>query len=446
MLAALRQSEFCYVLNTRQIGKSSLMVRTAQALRAEGVRVAVLDLTAIGQNVSVEAWYDGLLTLIAEQLHLEDELEAFWLRHERLSPMQKWMMALRQIVLQDAHPICIFVDEIDAVRSLPFSTDEFFAGIRECYNRRAQDVAYTRLTFCLLGVAAPTDLIRDPRTTPFNIGTRIELTDFTPEEAAPLAQGLGERRKETGESSEAQTFSFLLFPFSPASTLNCILYWTDGHPYLTQMLCRALAEQTGEQTAQAEPLTRRDVDSACEALFLSKRAQLADDNLAFARSRLLHGDVDRTALLDLYRQLLRGRKFRDDATNPLHDVLRLSGIVKVVEGDLRVRNRIYAQVFDVAWVEQHLPDAELRRQKQAFKRGLSLAGAISGLVLSVVASLAVWAVHNARVARDETDRANRNALIATRKTEDANKSAENARRSEAVKSDALIRAKAAAKG
>jgi len=43
------------------------------------------------------------------------------------------------------------VDEIDAVRSLPFSTDEFFAAIRECYNRRTTDPAYERLTFCRLG-------------------------------------------------------------------------------------------------------------------------------------------------------------------------------------------------------------------------------------------------------------------------------------------------------
>jgi hypothetical protein len=33
------------------------------------------------------------------------------------------------------------------------------------------------------------ELIRDTRTTPFNIGRRIELTDFTPEEAAPLSGG-----------------------------------------------------------------------------------------------------------------------------------------------------------------------------------------------------------------------------------------------------------------
>src|SRR6266849_1745512 len=83
--------------------------------------------------------------------------------------------------------LVIFLDEIDAVRSLPFSTDEFFAAIRECYNRRAQDAEFQRLTFCLLGVASPSDLIRDTRMTPFNIGRRMELTDFTAAEAAPLA-------------------------------------------------------------------------------------------------------------------------------------------------------------------------------------------------------------------------------------------------------------------
>ena len=81
-------------------------------------------------------------------------------------------------------------DEIDVVRSLPFSTDEFFAALRECYNRRSLDPRFQRLTFCLLGVASPSELIQDVRITPFNIGRRIELTDFTAVEAAPLAQGL----------------------------------------------------------------------------------------------------------------------------------------------------------------------------------------------------------------------------------------------------------------
>src|ERR1044071_7272347 len=74
------------VMTPRQMGKSSLMVRTAVRLREEGVAVAVLDLTAIGQNLSTEQWYNGLLNLIGQQLDLEDELEDFWDQQRGLGP------------------------------------------------------------------------------------------------------------------------------------------------------------------------------------------------------------------------------------------------------------------------------------------------------------------------------------------------------------------------
>src|SRR4029079_3101758 len=106
-------------------------------------------------------------------------LEDFWLRHSRLSPVQRMFSALHEGALkQYSRPLVVFVDELDTLRSLPFSTDEFFAAIRECYNRRTEDREFNRLSFCLLGVATPTDLVRDSRTTPFNIGRRIELADF----------------------------------------------------------------------------------------------------------------------------------------------------------------------------------------------------------------------------------------------------------------------------
>lgn len=63
---ALCEGQFCYVLTARQMGKSSLMVRTAARLRADGVDVAVLDLTSIGQNVTPEQWYGGLLSQLGE--------------------------------------------------------------------------------------------------------------------------------------------------------------------------------------------------------------------------------------------------------------------------------------------------------------------------------------------------------------------------------------------
>ena len=65
LLDGLLKDEFCYVLTSRQMGKSSLMVRTASKLREQGVSVVVLDLTAIGQNLTPEQWYDGLVLRMA---------------------------------------------------------------------------------------------------------------------------------------------------------------------------------------------------------------------------------------------------------------------------------------------------------------------------------------------------------------------------------------------
>jgi hypothetical protein len=130
--AGLSRGEFCYVLTARQMGKSSLMVRTAQRLRAEGVAVVVLDLTAVGQNLSAEQWYGGLLDILGMQLDLEEALGRCWSEHSHLGPLQRWSTALRQVVLAGpflsrrcaSGRLVIFVDEVDAVRSLPFSTDE----------------------------------------------------------------------------------------------------------------------------------------------------------------------------------------------------------------------------------------------------------------------------------------------------------------------------------
>jgi WD40 repeat protein len=387
LYAGLLRGEFCYVLTARQMGKSSLMVRTAARLRREGVAVVVLDLTALGQNLSPEQWYGGLLRHLGRQLDLEDELEEFQLDTQRLSPLQRWMVALHEVVLPRVPGrIVIFVDEIDAVRSLPFSTDEFFAAIRECYNRRTEDPVFTRLTFCLLGVATPSDLIQDTRTTPFNIGRRIELTDFTEEEAAPLAECLD---GETGGWDVGAN----------KALLPRILYWTGGHPYLTQRLCQAVAMSLRsctehEARSPTHSALAAEVDRLCESLFLSASAREQDDNLLFVRERLLRGEADPASVLDLYERVWRRQRVRLDDTNLLVSLLRLSGITRVVAGELRVRNRIYERVFDRAWVTAHMPDAELRRQRAAYRRGLVRATAVAGLVVAVMATLAAAAVRS----------------------------------------------------
>ena len=350
---ALQAGEICYVLTARQMGKSSLMVRTAARLRENGTRVAVLDLTSLGQNLTAEQWYNGLVERAGQQFRLEDEVEDCWHRFPQLGPMQRFMRVLSDAILPISEGrVVLFVDEIDAVRSLPFSTDEFFAGIRECFNRRSSDPQIERLTFCLLGVATPSDLIRDTRTTPFNIGRRIELTDFNEQEAMPLVQGLG--------VDEA----------AGSALLRRVIYWTGGHPYLTQRLCQAVAQQTTDRTPSA-------VDRLCQELFLSTRAKDRDDNLLFVRERMLRSEVDTPGLLTLYERILDGKTVRDDETSPLVSVLRLSGIIRVEDGILKVRSRVYREVFNHDWVISNMPGAEIRRQKVAYKRGLKRAFAIA---------------------------------------------------------------------
>ncbi|TEU10334.1 MAG: hypothetical protein E3J21_26625, partial [Anaerolineales bacterium] len=222
LLQLCQAGEFCYVLTPRQMGKSSLMVATMERLDAEGFHSVEIDLTKIGTELSgltAEQWYLGLIEFVVDQLDLDVDYVAWWDERARLGPTQRLSQFLWQVVLEQvSEPVVIFIDEIDSTLNLDF-TDDFFAAIRACYNARASDPAFKRLSFVLLGVATPTDLIKDPTRTPFNIGRRVDLTDFAPREAIPLAAGLD------------------LPPVEAGQVLTWILDWTGGHPYLTQRLC-----------------------------------------------------------------------------------------------------------------------------------------------------------------------------------------------------------------
>ncbi|MBM3458467.1 MAG: WD40 repeat domain-containing protein, partial [Armatimonadetes bacterium] len=130
-----------------------------------------------------------------------------------------------------------------------------------------------------------------------------------------------------------------------------------------------------------------------------QQARESDDHLAFVRNRLLKAHDDLAAVLDLYRQVQSGRNIVDDETNPLCAVLKLSGVCREEQGRLRVRNRVYARVFDRAWLEAQLPNAEVERQKAAYRRGLVRASALAGVVLALMAGLTGWAMRSDRASR-----------------------------------------------
>jgi len=324
--------EFCYVLTPRQMGKSSLMVRTARRLEEQGARTAIIDLTGIGTDVSAEQWYLGLTTRLKSQLKLSVDPEAWWEERASLGVVQRFTDFLHDVVLAEIEgPVVIFVDEIDTTLRLGFS-DDFFAAIRSVYNARASDPVYDRLTFVLLGVAAPADLIKDPSRTPFNIGHRIDLCEFSREDAQVLQQGLE-----------------IAHPAQGKAIFDRIFHWTSGHPYLTQKLCLA-ATEVGYRHWTAER-----IDKLVERWFLSEGAR-KEINLQFVRDRVrILTPPQRRQLLALYRKVYTGRRIGDDERSFPQNQLKLSGLVKTEDGYLYIRNEIYRRAFDLAWVRENMP-------------------------------------------------------------------------------------------
>ena len=403
----LLAGEYCYVLNSRQMGKSSLCVRAIGRLQAAGVQTVFVDLTKLGgSNVSAEQWYAGMLSVMGRELGLRGEFLAYWKEQaaQGVGPLPRLFGALEDVALPASEmPLVVFVDEVDATRSLPFSADEFFSAIRQVYVERALNPALKRLSFCLLGTAAPSDLIQDTRVSPFNIGRRVDVTDFTLTEAAPLARGLNQ-----GEHAE-----------HGAKLLQRALYWTNGHPYLTQRLCSAIAVAQSPQRSMLN--AQRSVDNLCADLFLTHTAKESDNNLTFVRDRLLRSDAEPAAILDLYGQVRAGKRVADDDTNPLCTALKLSGVASVENGLLRVRNRIYEQVFDKKWVANHTADAELRRQKSAYRRGVQRTLGLAGVILAIISGVLAYAVGQRNDARHNARLADNKTKLANDKTQEANR-------------------------
>lgn len=281
--------------------------------------------------------------------------------------MARWFEALDRVVLNlVAEPIVLFVDEIDFVQSLPFGVDEFFAGIRECYNRRAVDERFERLTFCLAGVAAPSQLIQNEDLTPFNVGVSIRLKDFSREELKPFERVLATRGR------------------NGTALLDAIYHWVGGHPYLSQLLGAWVAEIPHVKTA-------RDVQGLVEARLLSESARQSEPNLVDVERRLLAAslpdatdDEARSRVLELMRLLQRGPSTVSQHDALLVSVLLLSGVANEEGGKLALRNRLYARLFDQRWIEANLPGAEARRQRSADRRAAFKLGSVSlGVILAL---------------------------------------------------------------
>ena len=347
--AALKAGEFCYVLNSRQMGKSSLRVRTMRRLQQEGIACGVIDITAIGSHgVAAAEWYLGIARRLGRSFRVGVNMLEWWREREGLPPIQRLGEFIEEVLLvKILQPIVIFIDEIDSILKVEFK-DDFFALIRACYNYRADNPVYRRLTFALLGVATPSDLIQDRQRTPFNIGTTINLQGFRLQESQALAQGLVEKVNQ------------------PQAVLRDILVWTGGQPFLTQKLCQLVVDGAvpvvdGGEAAAIATLVKTHILDNWEA-------QDKPEHLTTIRDRILSDERRASRLLGLCQQLLQhGQMAAND--NPEQMELRLSGLAIKRQGQLAIANRIYEAVFDPPWVEQEL--AKLRPYAEMFAAWLA---------------------------------------------------------------------------
>ncbi len=203
LYTGLIAGDFCYVFNSRQMGKSSLLQRTSHRLKEEGYQCIYLDMTRLGsEEITSAQWYKGIIVSLFYGLDLAQQVnfKDWWNRQVGLSGVQQLHQFVEEVLLPkvqsdslreaERQRIFIFIDEIDSLLSLKFPFNDFFAWIRHCYNQKAFDPNYKRLGFALFGVATPSDLIADKRRTPFNIGRALELYGFQLHEATPLLKGL----------------------------------------------------------------------------------------------------------------------------------------------------------------------------------------------------------------------------------------------------------------
>ncbi len=372
----LINGEFCYVFNSRQMGKSSLLVQTRKRLEELGYLCTTIDLTKIGsENITPVQWYKGMMTELWQGFNLIGKVrfKNWWQEVEEISLSQKLSQFIESVIFPNvaAEKIFIFVDEIDTILGLDFSVDDFFALIRFCYNQRAVNPEYQRLSFALFGVATPSDLIKDKSRTPFNIGTAIDLGGFEPEQVQPLLIGLKENVSH------------------PEIVLKEILAWTNGQPFLTQKLCDlVIREFKGIKSDVKIPPGMENfwVESLVKSKVINHwHAQDEPEHLRTIRDRLLRNQKRAGRLLGIYQQILQYDALNDDALNPplaqpllakktaagipcddsLEQIeLILSGLVVKKQGYLQIKNRIYGEVFNLEWVEKQLSD--LRPYSQTF--------------------------------------------------------------------------------
>jgi len=215
--AISRQDSIVLVKGARQVGKSSLLARGFHQARESGAKVVWTDFQGLSAAYleSAEKLLLMLAELMAYQLELDVLPNQIWNPH--IGPGGNLTLYLqREAFAKVSAPIVWCLDEVDRLFTRDFRS-EVFGLFRSWHNLRAIDPASPWQRFTLvMAYATETHLfITDQNQSPFNVGTRLQLEDFTLEQVAELNR----RYNSPLSDSEAVARYFRL---------------VGGHPYLVQ--------------------------------------------------------------------------------------------------------------------------------------------------------------------------------------------------------------------
>ena len=331
LLDHCRNGRPAYILNSPQMGKSSLLAHTAEQLNATSHHAILLDLSQFPLPPREEEWFHNIVRILDDSLDLSTDAMSWWKNPAvfALPPYKRLTQLFREVILPEiATPLVLFIDEIERIATLPFR-EHFFEWLATLYESRETDSDFYRLSFVVCGVATPSQLIPDGSPLLFQWSHRVLLSDFTLEEARLLASGLSLPTEAANEAVE------------------WIYRWTKGHPYLTQLLCQLLEEQHRDVWFETE------VDECIENFIVGPQG-LREPHFQFVRAILTEPDANGVPLLEPYLNLLEGKTEDLLANPPAIEQLRLAGVLGDNEEELAIRNPLYQEVFSSTWVKRHL--------------------------------------------------------------------------------------------
>jgi hypothetical protein len=293
------------VKGPRQMGKSSLLIRLMTDACGRNMRTAFIDFQMIEKNTieNADVFYRQFCSLLSWEFEVEDRTEEFW--NNPLGQVQKTTNYVTKYLLKELSGVRLLLamDEVERMFTSPFRSD-FFSMVRSWHNNRARGGDWMRFNMALVTSTEPYQLIADLNQSPFNVGTVVELKDFTPQQVGDLNQRHG---------------SPLL-----AGQVDNMAALLGGQPYLTR---KALYLVANKRATFDEILK-----NACE------------DNGAF-------GDHLRNHLFrmsdhqDLKSGLMQAIKYQRCSDEHVFFRLRGAGLVRRVGNDVQPRNQLYAEYF-----------------------------------------------------------------------------------------------------